>query len=117
MHEVSLVTALIDQIQEVAVQQHFTRVEKIHLGIGVLSGVNGDCIDFCFSEITKDSILSGATLSYESIPVQILCKACEKTSNPPEPNDLRCEYCRSGDIRVQRGKDFLILNLEVDTEV
>jgi hydrogenase nickel incorporation protein HypA/HybF len=117
MHEVSLVSALIDQIQEVSLQQHFTRVEKIHLGIGVMSGINAECIEFCFPEITRNSILADSQLTYESIPLEILCKTCKKISNPPDPSDLRCEHCFSGDIRVQRGKDFLILNLEVDTAI
>jgi hypothetical protein len=60
MHEVSLVSALVDQVEELARVQHFDRVLTIWLSVGALSGAEPSCIDFCFSEVTRSSVLEGA---------------------------------------------------------
>jgi hydrogenase nickel incorporation protein HypA/HybF len=63
MHEVSLVSALVDQVAELSRQQGFTRVVEIQLAIGTASGVEPACVEFCFEEVTKCTLLEGAKLS------------------------------------------------------
>ena len=62
MHEVSLVSALVDQIEELRIKEGFEQVLEIRLGVGTQSGVNSDCIEFCFSEVTQNTCLQGARL-------------------------------------------------------
>ena len=73
MHEVSLVSALVDQIEELKVKEDFAQVLEIRLGIGTQSGVNPESIEFCFSEVTRKSCLQGAKLVLERLdsPSQI----------------------------------------------
>ena len=62
MHELSLATALVEQVAEIAVREKFDRVVKIHLELGELSGVDRHCFEFCFPEVCKGSVLEEAQL-------------------------------------------------------
>jgi len=62
MHEVSLVAALVDRIEAAAVRESFAKVLEIRLGVGEVSGVDGSCLEFCFPEVTRGTVLDGARL-------------------------------------------------------
>jgi hydrogenase nickel incorporation protein HypA/HybF len=114
MHEVSLVTALVDQVEELARVQHFDRVLTIWLSVGVLSGVEPSCIAFCFSEVTRSSLLDGARLVMQRVDVELACRGCAELSCPSDPAALFCESCHSADVQVRKGQDFRIAELEVE---
>ncbi len=113
MHEVSLVSALVDQIEETATTRNFQRVLEIRLGIGELSGVEPECLAFCFPEVTRFTILDGARLVTEMIPAECVCRKCGKDSSPADPAALFCEHCLSGDVEIRRGREFRVIDLEV----
>jgi len=65
MHEVSLVSALVDQVQEASRAQSFEKVLEIRLAIGDMSSIEPSCVEFCFSEVTRGSVLEGVELVIE----------------------------------------------------
>jgi hydrogenase nickel incorporation protein HypA/HybF len=113
MHEVSLVAALVDQIQEEARKQSFTHVLKIRLGIGKLSGVEAECLEFCFPEVVKGTILDGAALEMESEEIAVACKSCGKETICESPEVLICLHCLSSQVSVVKGREFRVIDLEV----
>jgi hydrogenase nickel incorporation protein HypA/HybF len=62
MHELSLVSALVEQVDELSVRESFERVLEIRLGVGSQSGVEPACVEFCFPEVTRGTRLEGAKL-------------------------------------------------------
>jgi len=114
VHEVSLVAALVDQIEETAVARNFRRVLEIRLGIGELSGVDPECLGFCFPEVTRSTILDGARLVTETIPAECVCRKCGKASRPADHAALLCGHCLSGDVEIRRGREFRVIDLDVD---
>lgn len=117
MHELSLVAALVDQIEEVAKQQSFSRVLKIRLAVGGLSGVEPECLVFCFSEGVRGSVLEGAELTIETVNVRVQCQICKKESICESPELLVCSFCFSPRTWVKAGKDFRVIDLEVNENV
>ena len=67
MHEVSLVSALVDQVEEASKTHAFGHVVKLRVAIGTLSGIEPSCVEFCFSEVAKGSVLENAELAIETI--------------------------------------------------
>jgi hydrogenase nickel incorporation protein HypA/HybF len=114
MHEVSLVSALVDQVEELARVQHFDRVLTIWLSVGALSGAEPSCIDFCFSEVTRSSVLEGAQLVMQREDVELACRGCAELSCPSDPAALFCGTCHSTDVVIRKGQDFRIAELEVE---
>jgi hydrogenase nickel incorporation protein HypA/HybF len=113
MHEVSLVSALVDQIEGTAITQNFQRVLEIRLGIGELSGVEPECLAFCFPEVTRSTILEGARLVTETIPADCVCRKCGMNSRPEDLVALACGHCLSGDVKIRQGREFRVIELEV----
>jgi hydrogenase nickel insertion protein HypA len=114
MHEISLVSGLVDQVEELAQAEHFDRVLTIWLSVGALSGVEPSCVEFCFAEVTRTSVLEGARLMLERVEVELECRRCAELSNPSDPLALFCAKCRSPDVEVRKGHDFRIAELEVE---
>ena len=113
MHEVSLVAALVDQIEDVAQREGFERVLEIRMGVGALSGVDPSCLEFCFPEVTRDSVLEGAKLILEFVEIELYCKKCGQISCPEDPGAIFCMHCQVGDVVVNKGREFRVLDLEV----
>jgi hydrogenase nickel incorporation protein HypA/HybF len=113
MHEVSLVAAVVEQVEEAAEREHFSRVLAIRLSVGALSGVDPACLEFCFSEVTRATVLEGARLSLDPVAVEVSCEECGQRSRPEDPACLFCAHCGSTLVKVVRGRDFRIVDLEV----
>ena len=64
MHEVSLCESIIKIIERQAQRDHFTRVEKVTLTVGDLSGASIEALEFCFPMVAKGTIADGATLTF-----------------------------------------------------
>lgn len=117
MHEVSLVVALVEQIEGLARSENFESVKKIRLAVGRLSGVEPECLEFCYSEGVKGTILAGAVLELEVENILVKCKNCEKETTYESPELLICASCGSSQTEVKKGKDFRVLDLEVNDYV
>lgn len=113
MHEVSLVSALVDQMEETAVARNFQRVLEIRLAIGQLSGVDPECLAFCFPEVTRATVLEGARLVMEQIAAEIFCRECRQATHLADPALLRCGQCGSHDVEIRSGREFRVVDLEV----
>jgi hydrogenase nickel incorporation protein HypA/HybF len=113
MHELSLVSALVDQVEELARVQHFDRVLTLWLSVGALSGAEPSCIEFCFPEATRSSVLEGARLVLQRVEVELACRGCAALSYPSDSSALFCGKCQSTDVQIRRGHDFCIAELEV----
>jgi len=124
MHEVSLVAAMVEQVEQAARTQGFERVTEVRVGIGAWSGVEASCVEFCFPEVTRGTVLDGARLVIEPIGVEMLCETCGARSAPPrhpadpaatpaEVSGWSCDRCRGTRFRLSRGKEFKVIDLEV----
>ncbi len=116
MHEVSIVEALIEQVEvEVSRAGASGRVTRLGLSIGRLSGVQADSIRFAFDLLSPGTLLEGARLEIEEPRAICLCAACG-ASTELEELWLHCPVCGSPDIRVQGGQEMLLETIDIDEE-
>ncbi len=116
MHEMSIVQALLEQVQaEVAQSGHQGRVLRLDLVIGRLSGVHVDSIRFAFELLAPDSIAADATLEIEEPQARLLCRSCHVEQ---EIQDLTvgCPGCGGSDITIQGGQELLLASIELEDE-
>ena len=114
MHELSMMSALVEQVEALALKEQFEKVREIRLSVGTLSGVDPSCLEFCFSEASEDSVLNGAKLIIEPVEIELVCRACGETSYPEDPSQLICSKCQSNQIHIRKGREFKIKEIEVD---
>ena len=114
MHELSIATAVIDEVSKHVSRAGGGRVLSITLRIGRLSCVQEGSLRFCFDLAAADTELSGARLEIIDVPVRIWCPACAAEREPPGVQSLACPECgrSSGDIRAGRELDLESIEME-----
>ncbi len=112
MHELSICESIMETIEAEAEKQNFSRVKRICLEIGPLSGVEVEALRFGFDVVTKSSIAEGALLDIVQPSAQAWCMSCLKTV-PVENRYDACPTCGSAGLEIKGGDELRIKELEV----
>lgn len=112
MHEVSLMEQTLEIAIESARQQGASKIHRLTMRIGAMSGVVPEALTFAFDIVAQETIAADAKLDIESVPVLCFCPSCTKEFNPP---DLFYECPNCGELRTKlvSGKEIELKSLEV----
>ncbi|MES9853957.1 MAG: hydrogenase maturation nickel metallochaperone HypA [Candidatus Thiodiazotropha sp. L084R] len=113
MHEMSLCEGVLQILEENAVSQGFSKVKRVYLEIGALSGVEIEAMRFGFDAVMKGSLADGATLEIIDIPGVAWCMPCAKSVEVSARFDA-CPECGSFQLQVTGGDEMRVKELEVD---
>lgn len=113
MHEYSIVQSLLDSCEEHAKQNDSTKVTKVVVKIGVLSGVEPDLLQTAFDTFKEKTVCDGAEFIINHQKVLISCLSCGKESTL-EKNEFCCPACNSNKIKVIDGEDMFLMSLEME---
>lgn len=112
MHELSIVSYVVRQVEEVARQNNLTRVSSVTLEFGEVSGIVPEYIEDCWKWYTrKTPLMAGTALLHETIPALTWCDACQSTY-PTVKYGKTCPHCGSGQTWLQQGKEINIKQIE-----
>jgi hydrogenase nickel incorporation protein HypA/HybF len=112
MHELSICQALLDQVERIAAEHGATRVERILLRVGPLSGVEAPLLQHAYPLAAAGTIAEFAELVIEAAAVRVTCSACGAETDAA-PNRLLCGRCGSFKTRLVSGDELLLANLEL----
>ena len=112
MHELSICQALLDQVERIAQEHGASRVERILLKVGPLSGVEPALLQHAYPLAAAGTIAEGATLVIEPAPVRVRCSDCGAESDAA-PNRLLCGVCGGWRTHLISGDEMLLANLEL----
>lgn len=112
MHELSLCQSLLDQVEAIAREHGATRVERILLQVGPLSGIEGALLQHAYPLVATGTLAEHAELVIESSPVRVRCRQCEAETEAT-PNRLLCGACGSFETRLIGGDELLLAHLEL----
>ncbi|MBN2158540.1 MAG: hydrogenase maturation nickel metallochaperone HypA [Spirochaetes bacterium] len=114
MHELSIMSNVLDIVLEHAKKNGAARVVKVNLRIGHLSDIIPDWAQTYFDMLSKDTIADGAALDIERVPVSIRCHACGHEHTFPDKKwSFTCVKCDSSDIELLQGREFSITSIEI----
>lgn len=119
MHELSIAYSIVESACE-ALRNHgqnneihkASRVTKISLAVGTMSGVVKDCLEFVFPEATQNTPLENCLLEIEELPLILQCRECGKREMQTDLMIL-CSQCHSTRVEIVQGKELKIKSLEV----
>jgi hydrogenase nickel incorporation protein HypA/HybF len=114
MHELSVCQGLIRQVGRIAAEHHATRVDKIFLQIGPLSGVEPALLQAAFPIARHNTLVEQAEMVIQSMPVRIRCKTCGEESEATL-NNLTCPACGDWNTDLLSGDELLIERIEMQT--
>ena len=114
MHELSIVEALIEQVQsEVEQSGRVGTVRRVDLIIGRLSGASCDSIRFAFDLLKRDTSLEQSDLQITEPPAKCHCRSCNAEIEIDEIV-LSCPECAGGNIAIEGGRDLLLQSIEIE---
>ena len=97
MHELSIAQNLIEMAETAARDAGAAKVTELHLRLGRMSGVVKESLLFCFDVATEGTLLEGATLEIEDIPIVVYCPTCQEEVALPGTQRFRCPRMRHAD--------------------
>ena len=102
MHELSIVTYVVKQVQEIAKENNLTEIESVTLEFGEVSGIVPEYLEDCWNWYTKkEPIIQGTKFLYEIIPAVTWCDDCKQTY-PTVQYGKTCPHCGSGKTWLQQ---------------
>jgi hydrogenase nickel incorporation protein HypA/HybF len=114
MHEMSIVQALIEQVEaEVEKSGQPGRVVGLDLVVGRLSGVHVDSIRFAYEILAPGTILEGSTLRISEPAAYSDCRECG-AREAIEDLSMYCPRCGSGEIVIDGGRDLVLQSIELE---
>ena len=112
MHEISLMEQTLTIILETAHQENATKIHRLNMRVGAVSGVVPEALQFAFDVTTQGTIAAAAELNIELVPTLCHCTECNQNF---APIDLiyQCEHCGSLSNKIIQGKEIEIVSLEI----
>jgi hydrogenase nickel incorporation protein HypA/HybF len=90
-----------------------TRIFRIRLRIGALSGVVPEALQFAFEALAADTAADGAELAIENVPARFWCRNCAKEF---ESDDMfaECPDCHRPSGELRAGREMQVVSLEIE---
>lgn len=112
MHELSIVTYVIKQVEELAKENQLTKVSTVTLEFGEVSGIVPEYLIDCWDwYATKTPLIEGSELRCLTLPAVTWCNACKKIY-PTVKYGKTCPYCGSGETWLKQGNEMNIKEIE-----
>jgi hydrogenase nickel incorporation protein HypA/HybF len=108
MHELALMNEVVAAVSERCAE---SRVSRVRLEVGRLSGALPDALRFCFDVCAQGTLLEGARLDIDEVPARARCRACGASMEWNDP--LASCACGSLALDVIGGQELRIRSVEV----
>ena len=116
MHELGIVMHVIRTLEEVAEENHVTRIGSVTLSVGEVSGVVHEQMIDCWNyfKVRRDFVRD-AELRLEVIPTVTYCTACGEKYETLRYGKT-CPRCGSGETYLIQGSEFSIREIEAEQD-
>ena len=110
MHELSIASAIVERVLEFAEADPRKKILGVRLLVGELSCIEPEQLRFCYSAVTKETLLEDSTLEIERVEVEVSCPHCSYRGRPKFWEDalsevvvatLQCPSCGKAAEAVQ----------------
>ncbi len=109
MHEYSIVESLIERIEREAVSRKATRVVRVHVRLGELSGVEPGLLETAYETFRDRTVCAGVPMVLERVAPEWRCVRCERALQ----NRLRCDAC-GGPGKLTSGDEIVLQRIEME---
>lgn len=113
MHELSIAMNIVEIAEEEAEKSGASRIMKIELVVGKLSGVVYEALDFALQEAIKNTMLEKAEIKIIQLAGEARCLKCSHTFLAENLFE-NCPKCNHQICQITQGKELKINSLYVD---
>lgn len=115
MHELSICQNIMQQLEQIAKDNHAHHIVAVYLQIGPLSGVEADLLKQAFPIAAAGSCASQAKLQIDVLPIRVSCQTCGEESSATA-NRLLCGVCGDFHTRVISGDEMMLTRVELSKD-
>ncbi len=114
MHELGIMTSVMDSVQPVARESGAERLLKVTLRIGEMTEAIEDALQFAFDVLKEgDPFLAGAVLEVRMVRPKSVCLDCGATFEHDRFH-MFCPECDSFALQLLAGREMEVESIEVD---
>jgi len=113
MHELAITQSVLNLALEYAQRAGAKRITHINLGVGEISGIVDESVQFYFDFVSKDTLAEGARISFRKLPARFRCRICG-AEFPLREGDWTCPDCQAMGGEVISGRQFTMESIEVE---
>lgn len=115
MHELSLVTGMLDMVRNSAEENCINKVNRINLVVGKLSMVMIDSLQFCFEALRdQEPLFQGTELIIEERDAILLCQECGTKFILKSNYSFLCPDCGHANAEMISGRELYVDSYEGD---
>ena len=115
MHELSIMTSLMDRVCEIAKTENAEKVTAVNLKNGALSGVISEALEFCFDVCAAGTLVENAKLNIKFVKAMWQCESCEAEIYELEDNSIPiCPKCEGLNLKLISGREFELESIEME---
>jgi hydrogenase nickel incorporation protein HypA/HybF len=111
MHEYSIVSALLDRVENEARRHAHAEVLGIRVRVGELAGVDADLLRTAWSVFREGTVCARAEIELAGEPAHWVCSRCEGAIQAGAV--LRCPGCGAG-ARLVSGDALVLERIEME---
>lgn len=125
MHEVSVVSNLVNAALAELEKYNVTKVNSMTVVIGEMTNLGGEQMRFAYEIVTRGTLMEGSELVIEDEPIEVRCDSCGYTGPVRMLTDpdfsthsipvLSCPEC-SGRVVVTSGQSCMIKCMDIEEE-
>jgi hydrogenase nickel incorporation protein HypA/HybF len=114
MHELSLVTSIVESVTESLAAYPGARVLEVRLRVGALASAVPESLEFCWGIVSEGTPLEGSRLAVNVLPVVMHCAVCDKDVALEGVQSFRCPRCGEPCSDMRQGRELEIDSIEID---
>jgi hydrogenase nickel incorporation protein HypA/HybF len=114
MHELSIVSSVVENVVDSLEKYPGARVIEVRLRVGALAAVVEDSLRFCYGIASEGTPLEGSRLVVNIVPVTVHCDACGSEGALESLQSFRCPGCGEPASEVRHGRELEIEAIEIE---
>jgi hydrogenase nickel incorporation protein HypA/HybF len=115
MHELSIMSYLLDAVETKAKELGASRVRAINLVVGERTGALDDSLLFYFDMLTPQTVVEGAKLNIRRTRMVFRCADCNE-EYVPEVGGFDCPRCGKVGQLIRDASELLIESIEIEND-
>ena len=120
MHELSMAEAIVETVLDVAEKNDAQEIVEVTIEVGELTMLNPEQVKFLLGVLAEDTLLEGAEIIIEEVPVEIKCRSCEFTELANTDGSdhylaiVLCPKCDERNVEILKGRECNVKTIKIE---